>query len=1064
VSPGWRCKSCGGDNPEGTRFCGQCGAKADTAARAEPSPDLNAALRNFVDSQVADRLIERGGRLTEERRLVTALFADISGFTALADRLDPEQLSEVIDPIIGRLSRVVGRYEGYVDKFAGDALLAFFGAPVSHEDDAVRAVLVALDMHQEMQATLSQLRQDIGDLTLHVGVNTGHVIARVLGSDVRLDYSVLGEAVILAQRLESVAPGGATYVGDATYRLVRQRFDFEPLGELVLKGKAKPVPAWRLVGERWQRQADPAPISGLVGRERELGQVRDALARLEGGQGGVLSVLGEPGIGKSRLLQSAHGDATEAKVRWLDARCLSYGAALAYWPYADLLRRVCGITRDMDASEARERLAHQVVANALTSNPFFLQQLLGIAISDQASDLQPEAFRRGLHAAVTELVAALAQENRLVLMLEDLHWADLSSLELTADVIRATATLPALYIFTGRPETAERLRALLELRSADQRLDIVLDALDVDGVRELVRAQLGGVPDAALVDMLAERTSGNPFFVEETVRSLMEAGVLTERDGRWTTVPGWQAERVPPTIEGVIAARLDRLAAADMVNLELGSVIGRMVRRPLLEAVATSAVDLDASLGRLVEGGFLDRQENDPERSVTFHHALVQSVAYNRMLRKRRRELHLLVAEAGEAIYGAGDDFIDVLARHLYLADAGVKAVKYLERAADRATRLFANAEAIIHLDHAAELARRHGELLATLPEILLRLARLHERAGSYSEALSTYSELRTLTDDIAAIRGTAGVLRKQGKYQDALAFLAEAEQAMQTDHRDLRALSLERGWSLSLSGNIEKAIDVFEATLRSSSLVDPTQAYILLELSRTETVAGRLDQALQHGLSARRIFEAHEDLPGLSTVLRIVGDIHEYRGNHDEAAEVLRQGLALARRIGNSEEIGGCLINLGMVELRRGALPEAIACDRQAAEEFERTGHAAGRATAYGNLAEKLARSGEYAEATRYCKLAADLAQAIGHPLAVADTYATMAIIHLGKGEFAEAAAQAEASADRFMELGALTYAASSLKLAADAVERGGEPARALELRRRAGSLVSNAAASTRN
>jgi predicted ATPase/class 3 adenylate cyclase len=913
---------------------------------------VTVALRNFVDRQVADRITETGGRMTEERRLVTALFADISGFTPLAERLDPEQLLEVIDPIISRLSSIVGRYGGYVDKFAGDALLVFFGAPVSHEDDAVRTLLVALDMHREMHAMLQQLRPDVRNLTLHVGVNTGHVIARVLGSDVRLDYSVLGDAVILAQRLESVAPGGTTYVGETTYRLTRHRFDFEAVGDLTLKGKAQPVPAWCLKGERAGTGDFPRESTGLVGRRAELAKILAAFDELRAGRGSALSILGEPGIGKSRVLQAASEHAAERQLHWLDGRCLSYGAALAYWPYADLLRRLCGISRDMHTVEARERLADQLAMRGLTRDQRFLQQLLGIGVDDEAGDLQPEAFRRGLHAAVAELVAALAREKPLVLILEDLHWADPSSLELTADVIRATATIPVVYIFTSRPEAAERARSLLELRSAKERLDIVLDALDRDGVRDLLQERLGGVADAGLVDILAERTSGNPFFVEETVRSLLEAGAVTERGGRWITAPGWQPDSVPATIEGVIAARLDRLAAADVATLELGAVIGRTVRHPLLAAVVTEVSDLSGSLDRLVEGGFLDRLQNDAEPSVSFHHALVQSVAYNRMLRKRRRELHQRVADAAEAIYGAGDDFIDVLARHLYLADAGAKAVEYLERATERATRLFATAEAIIHLDHAAELARRHPELAPKLPGILLTLAQLHERAGHYSEALATYSELRTLTDDVGAIRGTAGVLRKQGKYQEALAFLVEAERTMRADHRDRRALSLERGWSLSLSGNIEKAIEVFKAALGGRSLDDPIEAYILLELSRTETVAGRLDEALQHALSARRIFEAHEDLPGLSTVLRIVGDIHEYRGNHDEAAEVLRQGLTLARRIGNSEEIGGCLINLGLVELRRGALEEAIACDRHAAEEFERTGHAAGRATAYGNLA----------------------------------------------------------------------------------------------------------------
>ena len=239
----WTCGACGGENPEGMRFCGHCGAARSDAPPRQP--DVTDALRSFVAQQVAGHLIEAGGKLPEERRLITALFADVSGFTSLADRLDPEQLLEVIDPVISSLSSIVGRYEGYVEKFAGDALLALFGAPVTHEDDAERALRVALEMHAELARLCRELPHE-AELTLHVGVNSGHGIARILGSEARMDYAVLGDSVILAQRLESAAPPGTTYVSEMTVRLAESHFEFEPVGELTLKGKSEPVPAWRI--------------------------------------------------------------------------------------------------------------------------------------------------------------------------------------------------------------------------------------------------------------------------------------------------------------------------------------------------------------------------------------------------------------------------------------------------------------------------------------------------------------------------------------------------------------------------------------------------------------------------------------------------------------------------------------------------------------------------------------------------------------------------------------------------------------------------------------------------
>src|SRR5919201_1893343 len=272
---GWTCASCGGTNPAGTRFCGHCGAAETGGAEpAAPAPEPGAvadAMRSFVAGPVADRLIESGGHVPEERRLITALFADVSGFTALADRLETEELLEVIDPVISTLSAVVSRYEGYVEKFAGDALLALFGAPIAHEDDSSRALLVALEMHRELARITPELPHH-ADLTLHVGINSGHGIARILGSDARMDYGVLGDAVILAQRLESAAPPGETYVSDTTFRLTRKHFDFAWVGELTLKGKSEPVAAWRLLGRlrRPKLDVDESGSTLFVGRRAEL--------------------------------------------------------------------------------------------------------------------------------------------------------------------------------------------------------------------------------------------------------------------------------------------------------------------------------------------------------------------------------------------------------------------------------------------------------------------------------------------------------------------------------------------------------------------------------------------------------------------------------------------------------------------------------------------------------------------------------------------------------------------------------------------------------------------------
>lgn len=1050
VSAAWRCQSCGAVNPEGTRFCGQCGDLATRLAQAAPTPDINAALRKFVDQQVADRLAAGGGRLTEERRLVTALFADISGFTPLADRLDPEQLLDVIDPIISRLSSVVGRYEGYVDKFAGDALLAFFGAPVSHEDDAVRALLVALDMHREMRAMLKELQPDVRDLTLHVGVNTGHVVARVLGSDARLDYSVLGDAVILAQRLESVAPGGATYVGEATYRLTAHRFEFHSVGDLTLKGKAQPVPAWQLSGEATHPARLPAGswrIGELVGREAEVRSAAKVLDMLRRGTGGVLAVAGEPGVGKSRLMEAIHQDSASRGVRWLECRCLSYGAGLPYWPYADLLRRLFDIHREMSTEEALERLRVALNAHGLAPETPFIARLIGLPGGD-AHGLEPEALQRRINTAVASLFKALAQEVPTVLCLEDIHWIDSASAALTAEIARvACVHAPFLFLPTGRPEARHRMEEIVRSIADCAPLWLDLEPLDAVKVTELVASKFQTTVAPELIAVLMERTGGNPFFVEEIMRSLLQTGALIERAGRLTLPPS-SSETVPETVEGVIAARIDRLPHSERAALQTGAVIGRRIRRRLLQAVA-EVPDVDTAVERLIDDGFLDRE---PEvDSVLFHHALTQEVAYGQLLRKRRRQLHQRIGEATEDLYGAGDDVIDLLARHFYLGEGGLKALEYQERAADRAKRLFANEEAILHLRHAEELARRDGQVRGDLTSILLSRAELEERVGSYAEAYRLYEEAQQLRNDVAARRGMAATLRSQGKYTEGLAVVEEGLKSI--DSNDARPLYVEKAWMLELAARYPESILAAEEGLAlAKGIRDSTAGELLIQLTRSERLTGRVDDALEHGREAKRILEEQGDLPSLVSALRLLGDVQVAANRLDDAAETLAQGLQLAERVGKAAEIGGCLINMGLVALSQDRLNDAIDVTQRALEEFERIGNASGRAIAHGNLADAFMRNGQADDAERHAQLALEIAQSIGHSLTIADVFCTTARIRMHRGDFDGAARQAEQAADLFLSMGIRSAAADAFALAMDASERSGDHDRSHRLSDRAG------------
>jgi class 3 adenylate cyclase/tetratricopeptide (TPR) repeat protein len=1035
---GWTCTSCGGTNPEGTKFCGHCGATVDAA----PATDVADALRSFVAGPVADRLVEAGGNIPEERRLVTALFADVSGFTALADRLDPEQLLEVIDPVIAALSSVVGRHGGYVEKFAGDALMALFGAPVSHEDDAARAVRAALEMHTELERIVSTLPHD-AELTLHVGINSGHGIARILGSEARMDYAVLGDAVILAQRLEAAAPPGETYVSETTMRLTDEAFAFDPVGELTLKGKSEPVPAWRLIGE--QDRADTHAESELIGREAELTVLDEVVSELQAGRGGLLLVVGEAGIGKSRLLHAADLRAVAAGARVLHARCLSYGAGVPYWPYLELVRRAAGLRADVPPAETRARIAAALDADGIGETAPYFARLLGLPIEDEAvATLEPEAFRRRLHEAFAAWLSALAAQAPALVALEDAHWADSSSLALTGELVRGAAGERVLFLLVGRPEVRGQLA---ELTAARPHRAIELGPLDRIGLRMLAKHILDGDPPDDLVSFVAERTTGNPFFAQELLRTLLDSGALEHANRRLIISRGWDERRLPPTIEGVLAARIDLLSRDAASVLQTASVIGRRVRRPLLEAVVDSD-DLEPLVAELVRASFLDQDRDDGEPVLVFHHALVQDAAYGRLLRRRRRELHLRVASEAEALYGSGDHVIDLLARHLYLGGSPA-AGAYLRRAGERSTRLFANAEAILHFGRALELSPDDTALR-------LSLAGLHELVGDYDQALRLYEDVRAATNEVDAWRGVASTLRKQGRYDDALTCVDNAFKTDALRGADLAPLWLEQGWTLSVAGRVEQAADVLQAAIAAlDGRREPLVGRLLLQLARTETLQGDPGAALAHEREAERIFEAAGDVQGLATALRLAGDTHRTRGELDEAAAALERGLQLAEQTGGIEEIGNCLGNLAMVELERGQYAEATAHNLRAIEEFERIGHGAGRAQTYANLAWTLLHAGEHGDARDYAERAIATAAAIGHRLAAADAVDTIARIALSEGRMQDAADGAQDAADRYLEAGAAPQAAASLELAADALERIGEQERAAASRERARSVA---------
>jgi class 3 adenylate cyclase/tetratricopeptide (TPR) repeat protein len=1033
----WHCGGCGGANPDGMRFCGHCGAAR--AAEAPPAADPN-PLGTMVSRQVAERVRVTGGSLPTERRLVTVLFADVSGFTPLAARLDPEVLAETISPVIARMASVISRHDGNVEKYAGDAVLAVFGAPVAHDDDADRALQSALDLHAEIRDVAAELGEIASGLELHIGVNSGHIVTGIVGSEARTDYVVHGDTVNTAQRLESVAPPGDTYVGALTRSLAGDRFEFEELEPLQLKGKHEPVPAWRLLGARQRAAAGPPAL----GRDHELAVLRPILGDLAGG-GRVVLVTGEPGVGKSRLTAELRRS-TDGVADWFETRCPSFGVEIPYWPFAELVRSRAGVGRDAAPDDALDRIESMLAPLGLgreVAAP--LAVLAGFRVSDSSlSSLEPEALRRRLHEAVVRWLSEASSVAPAVLAIDDVHWADASSRELLSELARLVPRLPLLLLATSRGGHEDSAAAL---SVAAHPLVVPLDPLGPEATEDLCRQILGGPVSGELAEAVHARAGGNPLFVGELVRALAESGGIVGVEGVWALAPDWDEAAVPATIEGVLSARFDRLPFPAMTLLLTASVIGRRVPLRLLHGVETAVNDVGEATHQLVEAGLVERQGHD---ELVFHHALVQDTAYARLVKRRRRELHERTADVAEDLYGSGDDVVDLLARHLYLADAGTKAIDYLVRAGDRSRGLFANEEAIGHYGRALELARRHAEADGHVDRLSLELADLHELVGAYDDAAALYQEVGATAGDLRAWRGLAAVRRKSGQYPEALRLL---DDVLAGSSGDSRGLLLERSRTLSLTGSLEEARAAAWRGLDADTEVDHVRGELLLQVALVDGYLGDDESALAHTVEAVDIFDRLGEARGLATALRALGAAYVGAGRHDEARDALQRGLETAERTGSVEEIGACLVNLGLLAVEERDWDTAIDVSQRAIDEFERVGHVGGRVVASVNLSEALLEAGRTEEARRACRDAIALARDADNRLLLADATRNLARVELRSGDPRGAARLASDAAAIYEEVVVSEDAARAHDLAAAAWRAAGEESRAEEAGRAAGA-----------
>ena len=688
------CSACGRSNPAGSRFCNGCGIELKAATE-----DLRrTAPRSYTPAYLAERILTSRAALEGERKLVTVLFCDIADSTDLAERIGPDEMHTLLNRFFGLALGVIHRYEGTINQFLGDGFMALFGAPLTHEDHARRAALAALALQRIGAAQFEQLREGGHAFELRMGLNTGLVVVGGIGDNLRMDYTAVGDTTNVAARLEQAAAPGTILVSDATARLVTGYVRTDVVGPLAVKGKNEPVLAHRVVGIGLRRSpldsVAARRLTPFAGRAAEFAQLRDALAKTEAGQGQAIAVVGEAGMGKSRLIYEFRQSLEAGQVTYLEGRCLSYGRAVPYLPILELLRNNARIAEADSEEVIAEKTAtalRELGMDVAECAPYLLH-LFGVKRgTEQLEALTPEAIKARTFETIRRMALVGSSRRPIIFSVEDLHWVDSTSEECLAQLAGAIPGARIMVLCTYRPDYAPRW---IKSPYASQ---IGLSPLSSTASLEVVQSVFEADPGEDIAQLILGRAEGNPFFLEEIAKT------VREQANRTSSIV------VPDTVQGVLMARIDRLPEEMRKVLQTASILGREFSLKMLRAIWSGPSVPEPHLLDLKRQDFLYERADAEEPAYVFKHALTQDVVYESLLESRRRALHAAAGRSLEAFHHERlDDAVDRLAYHYSKAGDAPKAISYLVRSADKAARVYANSDAVKALQDALGMV---GEL-----------------------------------------------------------------------------------------------------------------------------------------------------------------------------------------------------------------------------------------------------------------------------------------------------------------------------------------------------------------
>ena len=954
-----RCLACGFANEPTERFCGGCGASLTPSAPLEPR---FGPPQTYTPKHLAARILDSRAALEGERKLVTVLFADLqSSMELLADR-DPEEARRVLDPVLQLMMAAVHRYEGTVNQVMGDGIMALFGAPLAHEDHATRGCYAALQMQESIKRYAEEVRHTLGiAVRIRVGLNSGEVIVRTIRSDLRMDYTAVGQTTHLAHRMEQLADPGSILLTTGTLALANGFVQTRPLGPTPVKGLAGPVEVHELIGagpaRSRLRAAAARGLTRFVGRAAEMGRLVGAMRRAAAGHGQLVAVLGEAGVGKSRLCHEFTHSPDARQWMVLETGAVSYARGSSYLPMLDLLRQYFRIETRDDHARVREKVREALVALEPTLVRYHaaLLWLLDVPSDDlQWADVDPTQRRRRALDGVRTLLVRESARRPVLLVCEDLHWVDTETQTLLDEIVASLPTARMLLLVTYRPEYQHGWANLPECTQ------FRMEALPPGPTDELLETLLG--PDAGLRPLkrlLVQLTDRNPFFLEETVRTLAEVGVLAGEPGAYRQERIIEALQIPPTVQAILAARIDRLPDGAKRLLQSAAVVGMHVPMVLLQEIAEEAEDLPTHLATLKAGEFLYESRLFPDFEYTFRHVLTHDVAYGSLSQARRLALHARIAEAMERLQpGRAMEDVDRLAHHTFRGERWERAARYSRQAGNRAQQRSAHREAVGWLEQAlAALGHLpvEADTLGQAIDVRLDLRSSLYAIGELERMRALLREAEDLAERLGDARRRGWVSmhlgeydRQTGHFREASALIERAREiAAAIGDLPLRlAADQYLGMAFHALGDYRRAADherraaEFPREEPAPGGFGPTQtgtaagfrAVSLGWLARCLAETGEFDEGIATGREAVRLAEEIDRPYAIVSASWGLGYLYGMRGELDSATLLLDRALAAARSAGLTRllpqvmrALGAACALMGRVEDGTALLEEAL-------------------------------------------------------------------------------------------------------------------------------------------